>query len=325
MTARTFDQVRKDITVGDVHLPTSIGGEDDDPDPDYVQPDTQPRLLKWLKSRLFKVSAQAAADNPAAQPGGGESLSRAMKPMDDACSHVPFPYDEAALGGLRPDQVPRFLGALTDQDQLPMKTVGLDTLTAIQNRVDTGKVTSMAADRGTQGKPPVVVRHGNKNYIADGHHRLAAAWLRGDQSAEVRFKDLGPVSNVMKSWRVEIEKTVPDQCLVFGWASVIEKNGVPEIDYQGDIISPAEMEEAFYKFVETSRAAGEMHDRTDAGHLVECMVFTKEKQAALGIDLGKVGTWVGFRMDPVVFQKIKSGEYPAFSIGGLALREPVSP
>jgi hypothetical protein len=54
------------------------------------------------------------------------------------------------------------------------------------------------------------------------------------------------------------------------------------------------------------------------------MVFTKETQAALGIDLKKTGWWIGFKVDDdTVWDAIKSGKYRAFSIGGMALRETV--
>jgi hypothetical protein len=119
---------------------------------------------------------------------------------------------------------------------------------------------------------------------------------------------------------VPITKTDEDQRLVFGWASVIEEDGEPVIDQQGDIISERELENAFYGFAKDARIAGEMHERTGVGDLVECVVFTRDKQEALGIDLGKVGAWVGFRLDADVFAKVKSGDYRSFSIGGRGMR-----
>ncbi len=121
---------------------------------------------------------------------------------------------------------------------------------------------------------------------------------------------------------IPIAKIDEDQRLVFGWASVIEVNGEPVVDQQGDIIMAPEMEKSFYGFVTDSRMAGEMHDRMDAGHLVECIVFTKEKKEALGIEFTdrRVGTWVGFRVDVDAFAKVKSGDYRAFSIGGRGVR-----
>lgn len=120
------------------------------------------------------------------------------------------------------------------------------------------------------------------------------------------------------------EEGQPDKNLVFGWAQVIEKGGKEYTDVQGDRVSPAELEAMFYDFVKNARAAGVMH--ADYGHhlgqLVECMVFTKEKQEILKIDLGLIGAWVGFEVTPEVFAKVKDGTYPAFSIGGSGVRTP---
>lgn len=125
---------------------------------------------------------------------------------------------------------------------------------------------------------------------------------------------------------VPISKTQEDQNLVFGWASVIEENGAAVFDSQGDRISEGVLEKAFYGFAEDARVAGEMHRDYGPGFgkMVECMVFTKEKQRALGINLGKVGAWVGFRVAPDLFKKVKSGEYRAFSFGGRGRRLPAS-
>lgn len=134
-----------------------------------------------------------------------------------------------------------------------------------------------------------------------------------------------------KSWALagEIRKTDDDQRLVFGWLSVaVDKSGAPVVDLQGDMIPVAELEKAAYDFVLYVRKAGEMHQRTDGiGHMVESMVFTVEKQQALGIPEGTlpVGWWVGFRIaDDEVWKRIKSGEYRAFSIGGTGIREEVN-
>ena len=121
-------------------------------------------------------------------------------------------------------------------------------------------------------------------------------------------------------FEAEIIEKDEDQRLIFGWASIVEKDGVEVVDSQGDIISGGELEKAFYDFMLNARNAGEMHLRKDAGKLVECIVFTKEKQKALGINLGKVGAWVGFKVDEESFAKVKDGTYKMFSIGGKGVR-----
>lgn len=252
---------------------------------------------------------------------------RALKAIDAENSHTPFPHDAGAFANMRPDQIPRFLGALTDIDGQEDRTVRLNTLVAMQDRVNHGKVEEMrASDRA---RPPLVVRMGGKNYIADGHHRLAAAWLNGATTADVKFIDLTARSQAVKSaplFEVPITKTDEDQNLVFGWASVISENGVPVKDSQGHVIDEEELEKAFYEYALSARVAGEMHDEYGAqiGKMVECMVFTKAKQDALGIDLGKIGAWVGYKVAPAVFAKIKDGTYKMLSIGGSGRLETMS-
>lgn len=250
---------------------------------------------------------------------------RVLRPIDEERSHTPFPYDAGALGRLREDQVPRFFGALTDSEKLDISTLPLASLVAMQNRVDHNKVAAIREAGGAGGKLPVVIRAEDRNYIADGHHRLTALWLDGATEAQVRFKDLTPETNIMKGLKFEvpITKTNEDQNLVFGWASVIEENGRTVVDSHGDTISEHELERAFYGFAKDARVAGYMHEDVGehVGHLIECMVFTKAKQQALGIDLGKIGAWVGFKVDPAIFKRVRDGEIRALSIGGSAMRE----
>lgn len=304
-----LEQLRKTGMVKDqpgtdgVHVPSAGGGGSN----------------SLRRARDFKAIIAEESVHVADRPRTTKGDARVLKPIEAGISYTPFPHDAGALANMRVDQVPRFFGALTDPDRLSLKRVPLLNLTAMQNRVEDAKV--MAARERTGDRPAVVVRMAGRDYIADGHHRLSAAWLNGEQDAEVRFLDLTPVSNALKgadAWNtdVPIVKTIPEQRLVFGWASVIEENGQSVVDSQGDVISEADLEKAFYGFAQDFRVAGEMHERYDAGEMVECMVFTREKQAALGIDLKKIGAWVGFRVSEKIFDKVKSGEYRAFSIGG---------
>lgn len=123
----------------------------------------------------------------------------------------------------------------------------------------------------------------------------------------------------------EISKVDAEKRLVFGWASVIfDKSGEQVVDHQGDVIREEELEKAAYDYVHDVRLAGEMHKTVDGvGSLVESMVFTKEKQEALGIPEGVLptGWWIGFRLSDEAFGKVKSGEYKMFSIGGSGKRK----
>lgn len=127
---------------------------------------------------------------------------------------------------------------------------------------------------------------------------------------------------------VPINKIDDDQRLAFGWASVlVNDDGTQLVDEQRDVIEIEELEGAVYDFVMSYwPTAGVNHERP-CGQLVESMVFTKKKLEMLGIADSKIplGWWVGFKIwDEAVWQKIKSGEYKMFSIGGTATRVEVS-
>lgn len=132
--------------------------------------------------------------------------------------------------------------------------------------------------------------------------------------------------NINKTIRgiFKIEKADNDQMLAFGWANVaIAANGERIEDYQEDIIEPEELEKAAYEFVQFYREGGEMHERGGCATLIESIVFTEEKIKAMGIREGDVpiGWWIGFKVtDLEVWKKVKSGEYPMFSIEGEAER-----
>ena len=129
---------------------------------------------------------------------------------------------------------------------------------------------------------------------------------------------------VKKKHGLRIAKSDDERMLAFGWASVaIRVDGEQIEDWQEDMIDPADLENAAYRFVELYREGGEMHERGDVAVLVESCVFTEEKQKALGLEPGTlpVGWWIGFHVaDKDVWEKVKSGEYTMFSIEGEAER-----
>lgn len=123
----------------------------------------------------------------------------------------------------------------------------------------------------------------------------------------------------------KITKLDDENRLAFGWFSVAnDKDGNKIVDSQDDVIPIEELEKAAYKFVLNSRVGGEMHETIGVARLVESMVFTKAKLEMLGLPEGSLpeGWFGGFYIeDDDVWQKVKQYEYPAFSIGGRAIRE----
>lgn len=116
--------------------------------------------------------------------------------------------------------------------------------------------------------------------------------------------------------------------LVFGWANVaIRKDGAQIEDWQGDLIDPDELETAAYAFNLEFREANAEHSGPVVGHLVESLVVTKEKLAALGLaeDALPQGWWVGFHIpDDAAWAHVVKGDYSMFSIEGTAGREEVT-
>ena len=126
--------------------------------------------------------------------------------------------------------------------------------------------------------------------------------------------------------RFSIQKSSDEKRLAFGWASISQdESGAELVDLAEDIIDPDTLENAAYEFVRLYREGGEMHERGDCAVLVESVVFTKEKMAAMGIPEGTLptGWWIGVYLTDEVWEKVKSGEYPMFSIEGTAIPETV--
>lgn len=124
----------------------------------------------------------------------------------------------------------------------------------------------------------------------------------------------------------QIAKAAEEKQMVFGWANIAKDvDGSFPLDWDGDVTRPEDLEDAAYTFVLKYREAGEQHEGEAVGQLVESVVFTKDKQQAMGIPEGIVpeGWWVGFYIpDKEVFAKIKNGEYEMFSVQGKAIRTP---
>lgn len=121
----------------------------------------------------------------------------------------------------------------------------------------------------------------------------------------------------------KITKAV-DEGLVSGWANVaVQPNGVPPLDWQDDVIRPEVLEKAAINFMLDYRTSGVMHKGTAKGIVVESIVFTKDKQAVIGIPENTVpeGWFITVKiLDMSIFEQVKNGTYKMFSIQGKAKR-----
>lgn len=122
----------------------------------------------------------------------------------------------------------------------------------------------------------------------------------------------------------KIAKSNDSEGLVSGWANVaVNADGTIPLDWQDDVVSPATLEKAAVNFMMEYRGSGVMHEGNSKGIVVESIVFTKEKQAAIGIPEGIVpeGWFITVKiLDQEVFELVKDGTFKMFSIQGHAKR-----
>jgi hypothetical protein len=115
-----------------------------------------------------------------------------------------------------------------------------------------------------------------------------------------------------------------DEGLVSGWASIaVQPDGSRPLDWDDDVIRTEVLEKAAINFMMDYRGSGVKHEGEAKGVVVESIVFTKEKQAAIGIPEGTVpeGWFITVKVfDDEVFSLVKSGTYKMFSIQGKAKR-----
>ena len=130
--------------------------------------------------------------------------------------------------------------------------------------------------------------------------------------------------SVTISTTFKVAKVKEDEGLVSGWANVaVQPDGTPPLDWQDDIIRPEVLERAAINFMMDYRGSGVMHEGEVKGIVVESIVFTKAKQAAIGIPEGVIpeGWFITVKvLDPSVFEQVKNGIYRMFSIQGNAKR-----
>lgn len=135
------------------------------------------------------------------------------------------------------------------------------------------------------------------------------------------------LSSVSQPNEFLVAKASDEGQLVFGWASIAKTaTGQTVIDSHQEIIEPEDLEPAVYEYVLNFADMGVDHAGEPVGKMVESLMMTAEKAAAMGIS-GAVpeGWWIGFHIpDPALFAEVKAGRYPMFSIQGTAMPEEIT-
>ena len=155
---------------------------------------------------------------------------------------------------------------------------------------------------------------------------LSKAHNKGDTFDQVKkecrmWEANASVSDMTKNIEGQILKSDDEQRLVYGLASVVTEKGEPVIDRQGDVIKPDTLVKAVNNFMEHIRVGKQMHNGDQIGVVVHSLPITKEIGDSLGIQSDREGWVVAFKVyDDEVWEKVKSGELAAFSIGGRAVK-----
>lgn len=171
-----------------------------------------------------------------------------------------------------------------------------------------------------------------KDFTADSVHVTTAIGNGRRKKKTRKFSDFVDalsksvdVAEESASWSfpVEIAKSDDELRVVYGWASMSKEGDDHVVDLQGDKIAVPDLVKAAHEYVTNFRDGGDLHTTLGIGKVVESIVLTPEVQKALGIDLGKVGWFIGMKVDDDgVWKRVKSGELKAFSIGGSGSRVP---
>lgn len=116
---------------------------------------------------------------------------------------------------------------------------------------------------------------------------------------------------------VNIIKADDEQRIVWGWASVATENGEPVFDVHGDHIPMEELTKASVDFMRNYRVGKTEHVGKQTSEVIALLPLSKSLADALGIQTNREGLIVGFKVhDEATWSGIKSGDLPAFSIGG---------
>lgn len=119
-------------------------------------------------------------------------------------------------------------------------------------------------------------------------------------------------------------KVDEDRRIVWGWASVSKEDGEYVVDHHDDIIEPEVMAKAADDFMLDVRMAKAMHDGEGIGEVIHSLPLTEELGKALGIQCKREGWIIAMKIhDDDTWEKVKSGEFKAFSIGGMANRHAI--
>lgn len=130
-----------------------------------------------------------------------------LKPYGDTDYHTPFPYIDMETG----NEIARFNFRMGKYEGLPnvkemnmpVEEISFSDMYNNQADIDKKKMDKLLElsvselkgikDTTTSSDIPYVIEYNGKYQIQDGHHRLAALYVKGEQTAQVRVLHLADV------------------------------------------------------------------------------------------------------------------------------------
>ena len=204
-----------------------------------------------------------------------------------------------------------------------------------------GEAKARSMDMGLDGVVHVSTYDGQAVYMpAESHEAYLAYYLpegteEGSVEAPMDRKEvmeyaLQAVVEAIMEFVVEkqshgtfkVLKIDEDQRIIFGWGSVTTHKGELVVDLQGDVIKTDTLHKAINEFMKGVRVGKLNHSGEQVGQIVHSFPMSKDICAALGIQSDKEGWITGYHVtDDALWEKVKSGEYAEFSIGGRAQKQ----
>jgi hypothetical protein len=211
------------------------------------------------------------------------------------------------------------------------KTVSLNKPRRIQDGNKKFEVFVQDGDKVTRvtfGDPNMQIRRDNPKARANFRARHSCDTATDKTSARYwscRFWESDDtVSELTKTdfeSRGEVTKMDDEKRIVYGYASVISKNGEPIVDRQGDIITAEELEKAASEFMLSSRIGKTMHFGEPTTTIIHSFPMTDEIKKAYQIESPYEAWLIAVKVhDDTTWNMVKSGELKDFSIGGKATR-----
>ena len=122
----------------------------------------------------------------------------------------------------------------------------------------------------------------------------------------------------------QVTKMDDEKRIVYGYASVISKNGEPIVDRQGDVISADELEKAASEFMLGARSGKTMHKGEATTTIIHSFPMTNETKKAYQIESPYEAWLIAVKVhDDDTWEKVKAGTLKDFSIGGMATRREI--